>query len=312
MKAVGIGTSHAKIILIGEHSVVYGQPAIALPLPDVNLKVSIRLLSNGSRRMIHSRYFNGPLEQLPPKMAGIQKLITALIDRLHGQADSWDLTIDSQLPAERGMGSSAASAIAIVRAFFDLYEQSLDRDLLLKLADIEEQITHRSPSGLDAATCSSNQPIWFIKGHAGTPFDMHLTATMVIADTGKTGATKEAIMAVRQLLKQQPAEAHSHIQHLGLLTKQAQANLRLNQPANLGHILSQSQKDLQALNVSDQSLDHLIEVALNNGALGAKLTGGGRGGCMFAIAENNTKARQLAKTLEKSGAHQTWLQPLNS
>lgn len=311
MKAIGSGTSHAKIILIGEHSVVYGQPAIALPLPNVNLKVNIKSLSNDSRHLIRSRYFNGPLDRLPSKMAGIHKLITALIDRFHGQRDSWLLTIDSQLPAERGMGSSAASAIAIVRAFFDFYEQPLDRELLLRLADIEEQITHRSPSGLDAATCSSNQPIWFIKGHAGSPFDMRLTATMVIADTGKTGATKEAILAVRRLLKQQPAIAQSHIEHLGQLTKQAQANLRLNQPANLGEVLSKSQKDLQALNVSDSSLDRLIEVALKNGALGAKLTGGGRGGCMFAIANNNTKAIRLAKILEANGARQTWLQPLN-
>lgn len=311
MKAIGIGTSHAKIILIGEHSVVYGQPAIALPLPNVNLKVTMRPLAAGSPRLIHSRYFDGLLDQLPAKMAGIQKLITTLIDRFHGQRDSWELSIDSQLPAERGMGSSAASAIAIVRAFFDLYEQPLDRDLLLQLADIEEQITHRSPSGLDAATCSSNQPIWFIKGHAGRPFDMHLTATMVIADTGKTGATKEAILAVRQMLQKDPEQAKAHIEHLGQLTKQAQANLRLNQPTNLGDVLTQSQTDLRTLNVSDRSLDQLINVALTNGALGAKLTGGGRGGCMFAIVDNNTKARQLAKILEDNGAHQTWLQPLN-
>ena len=311
MKTIGIGTSHAKIILIGEHSVVYGQPAIALPLPNVNLKVSIQITGNNSRRLIHSRYFDGLIEQLPPKMAGIKQLITTLIDRFHGQRDSWAMTIDSQLPAERGMGSSAASAIAIVRAFFDLYQQSLDRELLLKLADIEEQITHRSPSGLDAATCSSNQPIWFIKGQAGTTFDMHLAATMVIADTGKTGATKAAIMAVRQLLKKRPDQAKGHIEHLGQLTKQAQANLRLNQPSQLGHVLTESQSDLRALNVSDQSLDHLIQVALDNDALGAKLTGGGRGGCMFAITANKAKARQLAKTLEDNGARRTWLQPMN-
>ena len=68
---------------------------------------------------------------------------------------------------------------------------------LLKLADVEEQITHRSPSGLDAANTSSDQPIYFIKGQPGQPIELNLHATMVIADTGVKGATKEAIMAVR-------------------------------------------------------------------------------------------------------------------
>lgn len=311
LRAIGIGNSHAKIILIGEHSVVYGQPAIALPLPNVQLHVQLRRLDSANQHLINSRYFKGPLDQLPAKMAGVQKLTTALMDRFAGQHDSWEMTIDSQLPAERGMGSSAATAIGIVRAFFSLYEQRLDRDLLLKLADIEEQITHRSPSGLDAATCSAKQPVWFLKGQAGTTFRMNLTATMVVADTGKVGATKDAILEVRSRLHHDHTATNRHIHHLGQLTKQAQSILRLDRPAALGQVLNQSQEDLQALGVSDAALDHLIEVARNHGALGAKLTGGGRGGCIFAIAANNTQARQLAQVLEQNGAKRTWLQPLN-
>lgn len=77
------------------------------------------------------------------------------------------LKIESQLPAERGIGSSAASAIAIIRAFFDYYDEPLDRTLLLQLADIEEQITHRSPSGLDAATVSSDNRFFMLRGALG-------------------------------------------------------------------------------------------------------------------------------------------------
>lgn len=310
VKQQGIGTSHAKIILMGEHSVVYGQPAIALPLPSVKLTVTIEQKPT-SERLIASRYFNGPLSQLPVAMRGIQKLIEVLIQRFAGEKDGWRLTIASELPAERGMGSSAATAIAIVRAFFDYYEKPLDRATLLKLADIEEKVTHRSPSGLDAATTSSAQPLYYVKGQAGQPLTMNLSATMVIADTGIKGATKEAIADVQALLKAEPAVANQHIEHLGALVKDVRGFLRDNEVGKLGMALDAAQADLAALNVSNDQLDHLIAVARANGARGAKLTGGGRGGCMFAIMETALGARRLASILKENGAPQTWIQPLD-
>lgn len=244
-------------------------------------------------------------------MLGVQKLINALITKFTGQEDGWQLKIDSQLPAERGMGSSAATAVAIVRAFFDYYEKKLTRKELLKLADIEEQITHRSPSGLDAATVSSANPLYYIKGQAGKAIEMNLSATMVIADTGIKGATKEAIASVQQLLKAQPDKAQAHIEHLGNLVNATRDFLKNNEVIKLGTALNAAQADLQALNVSDKSLDNLITVARHNGALGAKLTGGGRGGCMFAIMQTALGARRLASILKESGAKHTWIQPFD-
>lgn len=310
VKQQGIGKSHAKIILIGEHSVVYGQPAIALPLPNVKLTVTIDRRAD-QLQLVNSRYFDGPVNELPNNMLGVQKLINALITKFTGQEDGWQLKIDSQLPAERGMGSSAATAVAIVRAFFDYYEKKLTRKELLKLADIEEQITHRSPSGLDAATVSSANPLYYIKGQAGKAIEMNLSATMVIADTGIKGATKEAIASVQQLLKAQPDKAQAHIEHLGNLVNATRDFLKNNEVIKLGTALNAAQADLQALNVSDKSLDNLITVARHNGALGAKLTGGGRGGCMFAIMQTALGARRLASILKESGAKHTWIQPFD-
>lgn len=310
VKQQGIGTSHAKIILMGEHSVVYGQPAIALPLPSVQLSVT---LSNrqDNQRIIKSRYYHGSLENLPSSMIGIKKLIDTLSARFNDQETGWDLKIESQLPAERGMGSSAASAIAIIRAFFDYYDEPLDRTLLLQLADVEEQITHRSPSGLDAATVSSDKPLFYVKGRIGVPIEMNLDASLVIADTGKKGATKEAILAVKDELKNNSEKAEEHIKHLGELVNQTKGYLAQNDIVKLGDALNFAQTDLAALNVSDPSLDHLIHVARDNGALGAKLTGGGRGGCMIALMQTAMGARRLASILKENGAHDIWLQPLD-
>lgn len=310
VKQQGIGTSHAKIILMGEHSVVYGQPAIALPLPSVQLSVTLSSRQD-NQRIIKSRYYHGSLENLPSSMIGIKKLIDTLSARFNDQETGWDLKIESQLPAERGMGSSAASAIAIIRAFFDYYDEPIDRTLLLQLADVEEQITHRSPSGLDAATVSSDKPLFYVKGRIGVPIEMNLDASLVIADTGKKGATKEAILAVKDELKNNNEKAEEHIKHLGELVNQTKDYLAQNDIVKLGDALNFAQTDLAALNVSDPSLDHLIHVARDNGALGAKLTGGGRGGCMIALMQTAMGARRLASILKENGAHDIWLQPLD-
>ncbi|MCC4323624.1 mevalonate kinase [Limosilactobacillus reuteri] len=310
VKQQGIGTSHAKIILMGEHSVVYGQPAIALPLPSVQLSVTLSSRQD-NQRIIKSRYYHGSLENLPSSMIGIKKLIDTLSARFNDHETSWDLKIESQLPAERGMGSSAASAIAIIRAFFDYYDEPLDRTLLLQLADVEEQITHRSPSGLDAATVSSDKPLFYVKGRIGVPIEMNLDASLVIADTGKKGATKEAILAVKDELKNNNEKAEEHIKHLGELVNQTKDYLAQNDIVKLGDAFNFAQTDLAALNVSDPSLDHLIHVARDNGALGAKLTGGGRGGCMIALMQTAMGARRLASILKENGAHDIWLQPLD-
>lgn len=310
VKQQGIGTSHAKIILMGEHSVVYGQPAIALPLPSVQLSVTLSSRQD-NQRIIKSRYYHGSLENLPSSMIGIKKLIDTLSARFNDYETGWDLKIESQLPAKRGMGSSAASAIAIIRAFFDYYDEPLDRTLLLQLADVEEQITHRSPSGLDAATVSSDKPLFYVKGRIGVPIEMNLDASLVIADTGKKGATKEAILAVKDELKNNSEKAEEHIKHLGELVTQTKGYLAQNDIVKLGDALNFAQTDLAALNVSDPSLDHLIHVARDNGALGAKLTGGGRGGCMIALMQTAMGARRLASILKENGAHDIWLQPLD-
>lgn len=310
MQKTGIGNSHAKIIMIGEHSVVYGQPAIALPLPNVTTKVTISDNQN-QQKMMHSRYFNGPLNQLPKQMAGIQKLINQLVQHFNGDNDYWTMDITSEIPAERGMGSSAACAVAIVRAMFDYYHAPLDRETLLKWADVEEQVTHRSPSGLDAATVSSSQPVWFHKGEKGTLIQLNLDATMVIGDTGIKGATREAITTVKNNLEEKYDETHQLIEHLGTLTENSKQAIKQNAVAQLGEKLTAAHHDLEQLGVSNEKLNTLVESAMNAGALGAKLTGGGRGGCMFAITKSALGARKIASVLKNHGATATWIQPFN-
>ncbi len=115
LKDKATGKSYAKIIWFGEHSVVYEKPAIAIPIYSVDVVATIQRIPTGQQ--IHCRYFDGPISEMAENLRGVKTLITHLVSLFGAQRLAFDLDIQSKLPAERGMGSSAATAIAIVRAF---------------------------------------------------------------------------------------------------------------------------------------------------------------------------------------------------
>lgn len=303
----GIGTSNAKIILIGEHAAVYGEPAIVIPITSIRLTATVVPADD---QLIDSRYYTGPIKQAFKNLAGIKALIETILQRLHQPDATFKLTIDSQLPSERGMGSSAATAIAIIRAFYDYFGQPLSRHTLLALAAISEKITHGNPSGMDAATTSATAPIWFVKGQQSHDLPINTSGYLVIADSGFKGQTGPAVATVRERMDDFPQETKVFIRQLGKLAYQARQALANNALQRLGEIMSHAQVILQTLGVSNTTLDHLIFVAQKNGSLGTKLTGGGRGGCLIALAPDEATAQHLITVLKAEGATQTWLQPL--
>ena len=214
--------------------------------------------------------------------------------------------IDSAIPEKRGMGSSAAISIAAIRAVFDYYQVNLPHDILEILVNRAEMIAHMNPSGLDAKTCLSDQPIRFIKNVGFTELEMDLSAYLVIADTGVYGHTREAIQVVQSKGK----DALPFLHALGELTQQAEDAISRKDAEGLGQILSKAHLHLKEIGVSSPEADHLVETALNHGALGAKMSGGGLGGCIIALADNLTQAQELAERLEEKGAVQTWIESL--
>ena len=133
---IGTGKSYAKIILIGEHAVVYGEPAIALPVKSIRLSAKVEPIPDG-RQEVTSAFFTGDLNagQLT-NFAGIAMLIRRLLVFFNAADQGFHLTITSALPSERGMGSSAATAVAVVRAFYDAFQTSLSHSVLLNWAGI--------------------------------------------------------------------------------------------------------------------------------------------------------------------------------
>lgn len=299
------GKSNAKIILIGEHSVVYGQPAIALPLTTVNVNVTIKKSTTESA--IQSSYFTGKLADYPT--CGIKHLITYLINK-NNIEEPLSILIQSDLPAERGMGSSAAVAVALIRAFYTYLDKPLTKTHLLNLANISEKDTHKNPSGLDAATCASKQPIWMVRNQELKTFPIKTHGYLVIADSGIKGKTSEAIAIVKERLLNDPHQTQKALSDLGQLAYNAKDALVSDDLTILGKIFNMSQDILYRLGVSCSRLDELIKISLNKGSLGSKLTGGGKGGCFICLTKSIADASNLSRSLLNAGATKTWIEPL--
>lgn len=307
MKKVGIGRATGKIILIGEHSVVYGKKAIAFPFAGVGIHTTVQ-----KKPTIHiqSKYFSGTLDEMK-QIASMHNLVL-LIEVLQKDLalPNFNLSIQSSIPSERGMGSSAAVAVSIVRAIFDWQNLALDNKTLLKYVDYSEQIAHDNPSGIDAAATSGTQPILFEKGQPFEAFPLNVDAYLLVADTGIKGQTRQAVKDVATLVNQKGQGVQAIIDQLGDLTLEAKTAIIQNQAKRLGQIMTASHHLLQKLTVSNQTLDEAVEIALDNHALGAKLTGGGRGGCLIVLAKDLQNAKQIQEKLISYGMKRTWLQEL--
>ena len=290
-KEVGVGQAHSKIILIGEHAVVYGYPAISLPLLEV--EVTCRVVPAAAPWRL--------FEEDTLSMA-----VYASLEYLNIKDAYIRCQIDSAIPEKRGMGSSAAISIAAIRAVFDYYQAELPRDVLEILVNRAEMIAHMNPSGLDAKTCLSDQPIRFIKNVGFEELAMDLSAYLVIADTGVYGHTREAI----QVVESKGKEALPFLYSLGELTQQAEEAIKARDAVMLGEILTKAHGNLKEIGVSSLEADALVETALDHGALGAKMSGGGLGGCIIALAADDRQAQDLAERLEEKGAVQTWIESL--
>lgn len=304
----GLGSAHGKIILIGEHSVVHQQPAIALPFTSAKVEVEIKEITGPV--ILDSLYYHGKLNHAPNHLRNLRKTLDAVSLYLGEAAREMKITIHSQIPAERGMGSSAAVATALVRALFHYFNRKLTSDLLDKFVSISEEIAHGNPSGIDAKVVQSDHAIYFLKGRKAEPFDIHLPAYIVVADTGEKGDTLSAVTDVGKLLADERTKGQQWIEELGQLTVQAREKIERKDIEGLGKILTQAQALLKSLKVSNAALDHLVDTAMDNGALGAKLTGGGRGGCMIALVRKEAAAKDLAKKLLAENAVETWVHPL--
>ncbi|MCY4526165.1 MAG: mevalonate kinase [Anaerolineaceae bacterium] len=295
----------AKVILFGEHAVVHGQPAIAVPFPALRAYVEIR----GDAAALEFRSHSGALlaaPQLPQKSDPL--LLQMLLTILRGlaiDAPRVSIHLRSEIPQACGFGSGAAVATALTRALACHARLSIDASRLNDIVFETESIFHGTPGGIDNAVVVHERALCFTKGkdpsrvRIGRPFDL------LVADSGDRCATHIPVTAVRRQLQVNPGRTTAILADIGAIVEQALEVLAGDLPFALGPLMYRNHDLLGKLGVSSPVLDRLVCAAGCAGAAGAKLSGAGRGGNVIALVDESCSA-EVALALQEAGAKQIW------
>ncbi|MBD3289091.1 mevalonate kinase [candidate division KSB1 bacterium] len=308
-------TAPAKIILFGEHAVVYNQPAIAIPVNDVKAFATIETDANLDDPVVRADDFGIEhslnKKSVPGKIEHIMKALNLVRENSNsGFPDKgWRLSVSSKIPVARGMGSSAAISVVLIKIFFKYLKLDLSPSRLIDLSYELEKFHHGTPSGIDNAVISLGAPILFQKEKGFKVFHPK-TFHFVIGDTGIGKKTATVVKDVAARYRKAMASYKAIFEAIGSVANQGLDALSLGQHKKLGRLMNLNQSLLDELGVSSPELEHLIHTALENGALGAKLCGAGKGGCMVALADSIEHAEKISVKLSEAGAKQTFVTTL--
>lgn len=303
-----------KIILLGEHAVVYGRPALAVPLRQVRACVQITPAGDGPAGGLR---LEAPAlglsmwhHQVPPGnplatavRAGLEALSPGLFGPLR-------LEIESTIPMASGLGSSAAVSVAILRALDQHFGGDLSDLQISDLAYQVEVIQHGTPSGIDNTVVSFDRPVVFVRGRPPEPLRIGASFHLVVADTGVAAPTGVAVGEVRRRRQTDP-ELDRVFDSIGSLVDQARGAIEVGDSKLLGTCMNRNHELLQRLGVSSPDLDRLVRAAIDAGALGAKMSGGGMGGNMVALtrAEDGDGVDRALQGAGATGRIQSEVEP---
>jgi mevalonate kinase len=297
-----------KIILFGEHAVVYGFPAIAAPVLQVRAKAIANADPRGTPGTVKIKALDLGLEttlaDLPGEhpLAAVLWKASAAMQLSHIPACS--IQVSSSIPIAGGMGSSAAVSVAILRAFSALVGHPLTDEQVSQLAYEVEVIQHGTPSGIDNTVVTYARPVYFIKGKPIETLQVKRPFTLVIGDTGVQSPTADAVNDVRQAWEKAHDQVESVFERIGAMATAAREAIEQGSVEALGPLMEENQALLRRLDVSSAELEGLLKAAHSAGAAGAKLSGAGRGGNMIALARPEN-AEEIARALKEAGAVRT-------
>ncbi len=303
-------SAFGKIILFGEHAVVYGRPALAVPVRQVYVDVDV-LDSDRPGIWIDARAvkLHAELDTLPANHP-IGATVNSLFFLAHvSPYPNLEIKISSTIPVASGLGSGAAVTIALTRALATHLRYPMeDADVNAFVYEIEK-IHHGTPSGIDNTVITYAKPVYFVKGQPIETFKVGQPFTLVIADTGVPAPTNESVGAVRQLWLADNPRLEAIFDKIGEVSFAARCAIEAGLAEWLAELMNKNHALLQELTVSSPELDRLVETARQAGALGAKLSGGGRGGNMIALVESEN-AETVSLALKQAGAKHTIITPI--
>ena len=279
---------YGKIILLGEHSVVYGRHAMAAPIP-LSIRAKVEPQEAYIDLVIPRWGVEMRLSEPERCISSLHASITLIAERL-GVADrGMRVEVFPRVPRANGLGASAALAVAVIRAMARCFAIKMSEREISNLAFDCEKIAHGTPSGLDNTLATFGRPILFRKTDPNARAEIRDLATpapipVVIGLSGVATLTAQTVGNVRAAWQKNRARYETIFSQIDELALAGVDALRRGDIAELGELMNIDHGLLNALQVSSWEIEELVEIARRNGALGAKLTGGGGGGAMIALA----------------------------
>lgn len=286
-----IAYAPGKVILCGEHAVVYGRPAIAVPVSEVQAQAHIAPARPGQGILIAAPDLDRRFAlQAAPDDEPLARIVRLTLAALGLTAEpDLTITVSSTVPVARGMGSGAAVSTAIVRALAAHHNRFLASRAISDLVFQTEVIYHGTPSGIDNTVVAFEKPVFFVKDQGWEIFWPGCSFLLAVADTGIASPTREVVGDLRRRTQAEPARYEPLFDRAGEIALAARRAIERGEIALLGELLNENHTLLQHMDVSCLELDRLVTAACQGGALGAKLSGAGRGGNMIALVTEETR-----------------------
>lgn len=298
----GEGIGFGKAILFNEHFVVYGVPAIVSAIGKYTVAKINPLNKPGweikDDRKATPNYKEKKIDQQKDSINRILKKMDIDLSK-----NGIDILLDGTLYCASGIGASAASCVAIARALSEHFDLNLSDEKINEIAYEGEKGYHGTPSGIDNTASTFGGLIWFEKGENKVMDKISIPAPIevVMGNTGKVADTSAAVAGVRERKEKNPEkykEIFDRAENIAYLARNAFLNEDIKE---LGKLMNENHKLLQQIEVSSRELDFLVKLARDQGAIGAKLTGGGLGGSIIALTPGKELQEEIANAIEKEG-----------
>ncbi len=289
-EASAMGVGYGKVVILGEHAVVYGRHAIAAPVP-MTIKAVVEDCDEGIHLMIPRWGIEYQLASSPQERRSFERPAGVMLDELGLSGRGMRIEVFPEVPRSMGLGGSAAMAVAIVRALDKHFRLGLTDEDVNRLAFESEKVAHGTPSGLDNTLACYGRPLVFRPGDPPLvePLNIKTPIPAVIGMTGYEGLTAKTVGRVREAWKQDPKLYERIFDQIDTLVLRGVQAIQDEDLVTLGGLMNVCQGMLNALQVSTPELEQLVDIAREAGALGAKLTGGGGGGSIIAVCDGDTE-----------------------
>ena len=300
---MGKGAGFGKVILFGEHFVVHGVPGIVSAIDsatDAEVKqIGNELVIRDERKAAKGYAEEKRLQQIESIERMLKKM--SLDPKL-----PLNIWVGGTLPGFSGLGASAASSVAIARAIAEELSLNLSNEEVNQIAYEAEKAYAGNPSGIDNTAATYGGLMWFKKNLTGgsasvEKLSIRKPVEIVIGSTGKVANTKAMVTGVAERKNKYPEKYNQIFKQAENLTYAGRKALESYDLKKVGELMNINHRLLQEIEVSSSELDLLVDISRKNSAFGAKLTGGGGGGCMVTLTPGKELQEKVAVAIEKEG-----------